>query len=382
MISHVASKSVASASQQSLMSIARCKSNCARARSISSLSNNLHPLRLPNGSPSHFGREVVGVDLTEAALSSSSSHFIRDVRDALYEYGVLVFRGQSHLTPRDEMSFAKLFSHQTEDDQNQQSYTGGAGTQHRLPQYPSVALVGSYRVNNFFGLTAESKGVYSTWHPDQRAWHCDGLADTHPPPDLTTMRCLITPPKGGETLFACSVRAAEVMDVAKLEKTWGLHPEDARVNYRLFGNYEIAREGTHLLSASGSKGQTDQAWDVNLSDGTSVPLVIRERHSGRKSLVGSYHVASLSSLANGSGDPPRLDFEDANKYMAEVWRPGLAEENIYRHRWCVGDLVAWSNRLVIHTATSTAAYAGEERLHTRIRMRSQPEDAPKAWKSS
>jgi hypothetical protein len=172
------------------------------------------------------------------------------------------------------------------------------------------------------------------------------------------------------------------MDGAKLEKSWGLHPEDARVNYRLFGNYEIAREGTHLLSASGSKGQTDQAWDVNLSDGTSVPLVIRERHSGRKSLVGSYHVASISSLANGSGDPPRLDFEDANKYMAEVWRPGLAEENIYRHRWCVGDLVAWSNRLVIHTATSTAAYAGEERLHTRIRMRSQPEDAPKAWKSS
>jgi len=340
---------------------------------MSSLSNHLQPL--PGGSPSHFGREGIGIDLAEA---STSPQFAGEVRDALYENGVLVFRGQSHLTPQDEMNFARLFSHQP-GDQNQ-SYTGGAGTQHRLPEYPSIALVGSYRVDNFFGLTAESKGVYNNWHPDQRAWHCDGLADTHPPPDLTTMRCLITPQQGGGTLFACSVKAAEVMDVANLEKTWGLHPEDAKVNYRLFGTYEIAREGTHLLSASGSKGQTVQAWDVNLSEGTSVPLVIRERHSGKKSLVGSYHVASMSSLADNSCDSPRLDFEDANKYMAEVWRPGLAEENLYRHQWRVGDLVAWSNRLVIHTATSTAAYAGEERLHTRIRMRSRPEDAPKAWK--
>ena len=161
--------------------IVRCSSSsCARARSMSSLSNHLHPLILPNGSPSHFGREVIGIDLADASGTCSSPHFIQDVRDALYDYGVLVFRGQSHLTPRDEMNFAKIFSHQTEDDQNQQSYTGGAGTQHRLPEYPSVALVGSYRVNNFYGLTAESKGVYYNWHPDQRAWHCDGLADTHP----------------------------------------------------------------------------------------------------------------------------------------------------------------------------------------------------------
>lgn len=331
---------------------------------MSSLSHHLHPL--PVGSPSHFGREVSGIDLADA---SNSGIFAEEINEALYQHGVLVFRDQSHITPHDEMNFARLFSHQA-DDENQ-SYTGGAGTQHRLPEYPSIALVGSYQVENFYGLSAESKGVYNEWHPDQRAWHCDGLADTHPPPDLTTMRCLITPQEGGETIFACSGQTGKYL---------GVHPEDVGVNYRLFGKYEIAREGTHLLSASGSKGQTDQAWDVNLSEGTSVPLVIRERHSGKKSLVGSYHVASISSLADSASDPPRLNFEEANKYMAEVWKPGLSSENLYRHQWRVGDLVAWSNRLVIHTATSTSAYAGEQRLHTRIRMRSRPEDAPKAWK--
>ena len=52
-------------------------------RSISSsLSNHLHPLRLSNGSPSHFGREVVGIDMAEASGRCSSPQFIRDVRDA------------------------------------------------------------------------------------------------------------------------------------------------------------------------------------------------------------------------------------------------------------------------------------------------------------
>lgn len=333
------------------------------------LAHNLRPLR----NMSHFGREVIDVDLARIGSSMAT-----DLISTLYEYGILVFRNQAHITPQDEMNFANLFTHQP-DDVNQ-SYTGGAGTQHRLPEFPSIALVGTYRVNNFYGLTAESQGVYDQWHPDQRAWHCDGLADTFPPPDITTMRCIQTPSIGGETLFACSVRAAELMPASLLE-TMGPHPEDCRVNYRLFGRYEIAREGTHLLSASGFKGESDQAGEVNLKRGTSVPLVIRERHSGKRSLVGSYHVASISHLEDDISDEPRLGFNDANRYMAEVWKPGLAEENIYKHHWKIGDLVAWSNRLVIHTATSTAAYVGEDRLHTRIRMRSLTEDAPVAWKT-
>lgn len=210
------------------------------------------------------------------------------------------------------------------------------------------------------------------------------ICSTHPPPDLTIMRCIKTPNKGGETLFASSVKAAELLPVQKLEKM-GIHPENVRVNYKLFHDYEIARAGTHLLKAEGAKGKTDEGgWDVNLAEGTSVPLVIRERHSGgTKSMVGTYHVASISHLDDDIADPPRLGFEEANRYLAEAWMPGLSEEQyVYKHQWQVGDLVMWSNRLVIHTATSTKAYEGQERLHTRIRMRAKEEDAPVAWKVS
>jgi hypothetical protein len=164
----------------------------------------------------------------------------------------------------------------------------------------------------------------------------------------------------------------------QLEEEFGIHPENVSVKYKLFHEYTIAEEGTHLLNASGSKGSSDQGWDVNVADGTLVPLVIREKHSNQRSMVGSYHISSIICKATGQ----TLDFERANAYLAKAWRPGLSERNIYSHKWQVGDDAAWSNRLVIHTATSTKSYQGEERLHTRIRMRSGEEDALVAWRNN
>ena len=265
-----------------------------------SLSSHLYPLPDHDDgsrhSPSHFGRIANDINLSQASLSMNPS-LQQEIVEAVYEHGMLVFRNQAHLTPQDEIAFAQLFTHQP-DDKNV-SYTGGAGTQHRLPDYPSIALVGSYQVRYFYGLTASSPGVYNNWHPDQRAWHCDGLADTHPPPDLTTMRCIKTPSRGGETLFASSVKAAELLPTKLLVDKFGIHPEDVNVNYKLFDKYKIALEGTHLDEAEGAKVEASKGgWDVNLADGTTVPLVIRERRTGKKSLVGTYHVASITGIAS------------------------------------------------------------------------------------
>ncbi|KAL7471311.1 hypothetical protein ACHAXS_011614 [Conticribra weissflogii] len=297
------------------------------------LLSHLRPL---SPSLTHFGRLVDSnfIDLSKSSLSANPS-LAREIVQSLYKFGLLVFRNQTHLTPPDEIHLAKLFSHHPsiDDEDENQSYTGGAGTQHRLPQFPQIALVGSYTVKDFYGLTAESKGVYNGWPLGQRAWHCDGLADTHPPPDLTTMRCLSTPAQGGETLFASSVKAVQLLPTSTLQSTYGIHPEEVRVNYKLFDKYAIAPEGTHLLRAEGSKGETEEGgWDVNLKEGTSVPLVIKERNSGNKSMVGTYHVASISHLNDPLDAPPRLGFEEANRYVAEAWKPGLQEAYVYKHQ--------------------------------------------------
>jgi hypothetical protein len=131
------------------------------------------------------------------------------------------------------------------------------------------------------------------------------------------------------------VKAAEMLPTQSLVDKFGVHPEDVTVNYNLFSKYKIALEGTHLISAEGAKGKTSEGgWDVNLADGTSVPLVIRERNSGKRSLVGTYHVASISNMSATQQKQQKqkliaMDFGEANAYTAEAWRPGLSEENIY-----------------------------------------------------
>ncbi|KAK3271776.1 hypothetical protein CYMTET_19898 [Cymbomonas tetramitiformis] len=312
----------------------------------------------------HFGVRCDGVSLAGLANRQLPPLVASALKTALYSYGLLYFPATSDMTPADEVAFAKMFSHDPAEDMRASSSTGGASHQAKLPHFPEIALVGSFNLRDYFGYTGKSPGVYQGWAPDQRAWHCDGLADTYPPPDLTTMRAIQIPPSGGDTLFACSVMAAKL-----LPENLQPHPEHVQVSYRLFNEYEIKPMGMGLDLASGRKVK-----DVNELNDMKQPLVIREPHSGKRSLVGTYHVSRIE--AHGS---KALTFEESNNYIAQAWAPGLQDDLLYRHKWQAGDMVAWSNRLVIHTATSAAAYEGETRLHHRIRLRSDPNHAPVPW---
>ena len=86
--------------------------------------------------------------------------------------------------------------------------------------------------------------------------------------------------------------------------------------------------------AKGSEiGENGDDNDVNLAEGTTVPLVIRERRTGKRSLVGTYHVASMIANSSSSSSQPTstvqqqssLGFQEANAYLAEARRPGLSK---------------------------------------------------------
>jgi hypothetical protein len=55
------------------------------------------------------------------------------------------------------------------------------------------------------------------------------------------------------------------------------------------------------------------------------------------------------------------------------------EDNVYAHEWQVGDLAAWSNCLLIHTARSTRQGEGKTAHKD---TRSHDEDALMAWKGA
>lgn len=153
-----------------------------------------------------FGTEVTGVDLAKII---SDPKALSEIVSLVYQRGLVVFRDQDHLTPHEELAFAHCFNHQLE-SMGATSYTGGASPQAKLPPpLQDIAVIGTFDLKDYHGFTGSSPGVYPSWPEGQLAWHTDGLADTDPPPDLTTMRCIVTPARGGETLFRCARQAAK-----------------------------------------------------------------------------------------------------------------------------------------------------------------------------
>ncbi|KAL7517190.1 hypothetical protein ACHAWX_002136 [Stephanocyclus meneghinianus] len=61
--------------------------------------------------------------------------------------------------------------------------------------------------------------------------------------------------------------------------------------------------------------------------GDDRPLVVRESHPNRRSIVGTDQISSALCCATGKS----LEFERANVYIAKAWAPGLADEYVYSH---------------------------------------------------
>jgi hypothetical protein len=55
------------------------------------------------------------------------------------------------------------------------------------------------------------------------------------------------------------------------------------------------------------------------------------------------------------------------------------EVDVYAHEWQVSNLAAWSNRLLIHTATSTRQGEGKT---AHVDTRSRDKDALMVWKGA
>eukprot|EP01052_Picozoa_sp_SAG31_P007621 SAG31_NODE_366_length_16817_cov_17.317921_14_plen_168_part_00 len=65
-----------------------------------------------------------------------------------------------------------------------------------------------------------------------------------------------------------------------------------------------------------------------------------------------------------------LSHVESHALLGDLLRQGLGGTKVYRHVWERGDLVAWDNRSILHTATPVSSIGGGNRVIHRIRMAS------------
>ena len=172
----------------------------------------------------------------------------------------------------------------------------------RLESHPNLKNPFTQR-DDLFELAASRGGVADQWHTD--------LTFQEQPAVLSILRMVKCPKTGGDTIWTNLYAAFEGLSAPMQDLCSGL---------------------TALHDAA-SQNQPEQM---------AVHPVVREHpETGRKALYVNPHYTSHFTGWTPEESRPLLDM-----LTARATRP----ENVFRHRWRVGDVLMWDNRCAMHYA--------------------------------
>ncbi len=258
-----------------------------------------------------------GVEVSGVSLATCSDAEMRDIKQAIYENGVAVFRDQS-FTPEEHIAFAKRW--------------GGIDINNYFPlneAYPEIALVRK---------EADQKtNIGGAWHTDHSYDQIPAMGS------ILVARTL--PPSGGDTLWAHMGAAYDALSDELKQEIEGL---------------EAFHTADHVYKADGIYAQTDQGKNLrgqNVDTGAVHPVVIRHPVTGRKLLY-----VNMSFTIHFVGQTR----EESLPLLTKLFAAGLTETNQCRLQWKPGTVAIWDNRTTWHNALND--YHGHAREMHRITL--------------
>lgn len=244
------------------------------------------------------GAKVTGIDLAGAVDDAAMSI----LRDAFLKHLVLVFPGQGHLGPEEQIAFASRW-----------------GDLHRMEP-------GNYMDGYPELLELNFKGK----KPTTDRWHSDMSMDVRPPMATFLLGRVI--PVGGDTIYANQYLAYDGLSDAMKRMLDGM-------------------QALHTAE----KFANDTGYDSSVLPETVHPVVRTHPETGRKALYVSLAYTRQFDGMTVEESAPLLDW--LGHYCVQ---PNFT----FRHRWTAGDLVIWDNRCLQHYAV--ADYGPAERVMHRI----------------
>jgi alpha-ketoglutarate-dependent taurine dioxygenase len=243
-----------------------------------------------------IGAKILGIDLS----TNLSDDIIRDIRNALVQYKVIFFRGQT-LDAKGQVAFAQRFG----------EVTTAHPTVPSLPEHPAV-------LDLDYGRTAARA---NNWHTD--------VTFVDRPPLGSVLRAIDIPPAGGDTIWANTVTAyqdlpAHLRNLA--DHLWAVHSNA----------YDYAEAAVNLSDELKAyrKIFTSTVYE------TLHPVVRVHPESGERGLFIGGFVRQIRGLSTTESD------DILRLLQSYVTRP----ENTVRWRWKAGDVAFWDNRATQHYA--------------------------------
>ena len=261
------------------------------------------------------GALIEGVD---AARASDAE--INAIRGAVFDRGVAFLRG-AVLTPEQQIAFAKRI--------------GPIVVNRYFPKterYPEIA-----KVEKAEAQTTNIGG----------GWHTDHSYDQEPAMGSVLM-AVVTPPTGGDTLFADMYGAYDALSDEMKAKLAPLKAHHA---------------SAHIFGEGSVYAQTDRADLAGHKDTPEAihPVVITHPGSGKKAL---YVNPSFTTGIVG------MDPDEGRALLMELYAHAMKPAFHTRFSWEPGSIAIWDNRATWHFAVND--YQGHYRLMHRITLDGGP----------
>lgn len=266
-----------------------------------------------------LGAEITGIKLS----SSCGDNLIRDIKSALHEHLVLVFRDQD-LLPGEQVAFSERFG----------ELVVRVSGEFLHPEFPPVLILSNRIIN---GKSEGATDAYAGSH-----WHSD-LTYAERPSFGSMLHALEVADEGGDTAWANMYEAYDTLNNEIKERIDGLkaiHVRDRRRNPRagIPGNFDR---------------DVNAYYDIKVPDSIH-PMVRTHPVTGRKSLyVSPRFTVAIEGVDDVEGQPLLDELFDHQK------KPDF----MFRHKWKTGDLVFWDNSATIHLACGGLKPHDVRKLH-------------------
>ena len=266
-----------------------------------------------------LGAEITGIKLS----SSCGDDLIRDIKSALHEHLVLVFRDQD-LLPGEQVAFSERFG----------ELVVRVSGEFLHPEFPPVLILSNRIIN---GKSEGATDAYAGSH-----WHSD-LTYAERPSFGSMLHALEVADEGGDTAWANMYEAYDTLNNEIKERIDGLkaiHVRDRRRNPRagIPGNFDR---------------DVNAYYDIKVPDSIH-PMVRTHPVTGRKSLyVSPRFTVAIEGVDDVEGQPLLDELFDHQK------KPDF----MFRHKWKTGDLVFWDNSATIHLACGGLKPHDVRKLH-------------------
>jgi len=240
-----------------------------------------------------LGAEVRGLDLS----MSLGPEQIQALRDALNEHQVIFFRDQD-IGPASQRDLALGFG--------------------PLQTHPAYATVPGFPEITILESTAEKPTRIEAWHSD--------MTFRRHPPVGTVLRAVVTPPRGGDTLWSSMTAAFAALSPPMQEFLQGL----TAVHDFSWGFKESLAEpgGRERLAAA-----------VEANPPVVHPVVRKHPETGLKLLfVNSLFTTHIQELSR----------EESDSLLAFLYAHMVTDEFTVRFRWEPNSIAIWDNRSTQH----------------------------------